>query len=49
MSEIRSSVRVSRGGSWSDPASFTRSALRFRFDAGVRIYDLGFRVKRGLR
>jgi formylglycine-generating enzyme required for sulfatase activity len=36
--------RVVRGGSWLAPARYLRSACRFRFDAGDRGYDLGFRL-----
>jgi formylglycine-generating enzyme required for sulfatase activity len=36
--------RVLRGGSWIDSPSYCRSASRNRIRAGVRNYDLGFRL-----
>jgi formylglycine-generating enzyme required for sulfatase activity len=38
------SSRVLRGGSWSDDATFCRSASRSGFDSDVRSDDIGFRV-----
>ena len=35
--------RVSRGGCWYDSARYCRSAYRYRFVSGVRLYCLGFR------
>lgn len=49
MSEIRSSFRVERGGSWVSSASGTRSSSRYWDGAGFRCDYLGFRVKRRLR
>jgi formylglycine-generating enzyme required for sulfatase activity len=42
------SYRVIRGGSWNDPAHYARSAVRSRFDPGVRGSALGFRLARTL-
>lgn len=39
--------RVTRGGSWDDPAHRARSAARERFDAATRSGALGFRVVLG--
>jgi formylglycine-generating enzyme required for sulfatase activity len=36
--------RVTRGGTWGGPASWLRSASRFRFPSGTRLAVLGFRV-----
>ena len=38
------SVRVIRGGSWSDAGRFCRSACRFRASLEIRFNDLGFRL-----
>jgi formylglycine-generating enzyme required for sulfatase activity len=38
------SNRVVRGGSWSYPARFARSAFRFRVVPGLRFHNLGFRL-----
>lgn len=38
--------RVVRGGFWSSDARFTRSSNRYRFGAGYRFNDLGFRLSR---
>ena len=37
-------ARVARGGGWHNPATFCRSAFRFRDDPSHRDYDIGFRV-----
>jgi formylglycine-generating enzyme required for sulfatase activity/outer membrane protein OmpA-like peptidoglycan-associated protein len=42
------SLRVLRGGSFSDKAAALRSAARFRYDHDVRYYANGFRVARDL-
>jgi formylglycine-generating enzyme required for sulfatase activity len=44
----KGSVRVVRGGSWSNPARHARSALRHRYDPGNRNSNLGFRLARTL-
>jgi formylglycine-generating enzyme required for sulfatase activity len=36
--------RVVRGGSWSDPARFARSARRISFHSWQGVYNVGFRV-----
>jgi len=38
--------RVARGGSWNYTRRFIRNAVRDRFNAALRFYDLGFRVAR---
>jgi formylglycine-generating enzyme required for sulfatase activity len=43
------SVRVIRGGSWREPASYMVSSTRFKYDAGVRHSQNGFRVARNTR
>jgi formylglycine-generating enzyme required for sulfatase activity len=43
------SNRVLRGGSWSDNASFCRSATRFYDGPGYRLGYMGFRVARSVR
>ncbi len=43
------SKRVLRGGAWSYESESLRSAFRTSIDAGVRGYDVGFRVARELR
>ena len=42
------SRRVIRGGSWIIGSRDLRSAIRYRYDTGNRIYDSGFRVARTL-
>jgi formylglycine-generating enzyme required for sulfatase activity len=42
------SSRVMRGGSWDYGGGNVRSGIRHWFDAGVRDYDLGFRLTLGL-
>ena len=42
------SLRVLRGGSFSDKAGALRSSARFRYDEGVRYYANGFRVMRDI-
>ncbi|MFA7172935.1 MAG: formylglycine-generating enzyme family protein [Kiritimatiellia bacterium] len=43
------SDRVVRGGSWYyDPASFCRSAFRFKYSPSYRYYSVGFRLVRTL-
>ena len=37
-------VRVLRGGAWFYDPYDLRASNRFRFDPGLRCYDLGFRV-----
>jgi formylglycine-generating enzyme required for sulfatase activity len=43
----RASVRVSRGGSWYDPAKYSRSAYRCGDGPSRRYYFLGFRIAMG--
>lgn len=43
----RATKRVVRGGSWSGPARYCRSAYRFGFVVSSRYDVLGFRVSRG--
>jgi formylglycine-generating enzyme required for sulfatase activity len=40
------SFRVVRGGSWRNESELVRAAVRFRRNANVRFYTLGFRVAR---
>jgi formylglycine-generating enzyme required for sulfatase activity len=40
------SNRVSRSGSWMDYARNCRSAYRYRYAPGIRLYNLGFRLVR---
>ena len=42
------SLRVLRGGSFTDKAIAVRSSARFRYDEDVRYYANGFRVARDL-
>ncbi|QAU34941.1 formylglycine-generating enzyme family protein [Janthinobacterium sp. 17J80-10] len=42
-------VRVIRGGSWRDGASYMMSTTRFKYDASVRQNQNGFRVARDLK
>jgi formylglycine-generating enzyme required for sulfatase activity len=42
-------VRVIRGGSWREGASYMPSATRFKYDASVRHSQNGFRVARDLK
>lgn len=42
-------VRVIRGGSWRDGASYMLSSTRFKYDASVRHSQNGFRVARDLK
>jgi formylglycine-generating enzyme required for sulfatase activity len=42
-------VRVIRGGSWREDASYMLSSTRFKYDANVRHTQNGFRVVRDLR
>jgi formylglycine-generating enzyme required for sulfatase activity len=42
------SMRVIRGGSWREPATYMVSSTRFKYDAGVRHSQNGFRVARDL-
>lgn len=42
------SLRVVRGGSWFDGGRFVRSAVRFKYGAVVRGFNLGFRLALGL-
>jgi formylglycine-generating enzyme required for sulfatase activity len=44
MGAASGSLRVYRGGSWSDGAGFCRSANRCGNSPGVRFHDLGFRL-----
>jgi formylglycine-generating enzyme required for sulfatase activity len=41
-------MRVIRGGSWREPATYMVSSTRFKYDAGVRHSQNGFRVARDL-
>ncbi|WLI91856.1 formylglycine-generating enzyme family protein [Massilia sp. R2A-15] len=43
------SVRVIRGGSWREGASYMLSTSRFKYDASVRHTQNGFRVARGMK
>jgi formylglycine-generating enzyme required for sulfatase activity len=43
------SLRVLRGGSFANKATYLRSAARFRYDEDVRYYANGFRVARDLK
>jgi len=43
------SLRVIRGGSWSNRASYVRAALRFDLDPGYRLNYLGLRPARSVR
>jgi len=38
------SIRVFRGGGWNGFARFCRSAIRYRYEPGVRSFILGFRL-----
>ncbi len=40
----RGSLRVLRGGSWSDGGLYCRAAFRSRGEPGIRDHNLGFRV-----
>jgi formylglycine-generating enzyme required for sulfatase activity len=42
-------LRVLRGGSFDNPASYVRPGARFRYDADVRYHGNGFRVVRDLQ
>lgn len=42
-------VRVIRGGSWREGASYMTSSTRFRYDASVRDSQNGFRVARDIK
>jgi formylglycine-generating enzyme required for sulfatase activity len=42
----RSPIHVIRGGSWSSPAFFCRSAFRLRIGTGILARDIGFRLSR---
>ena len=42
-------VRVIRGGSWREGAPYMVASTRFRYDAGVRQFQNGFRVARSLK
>jgi formylglycine-generating enzyme required for sulfatase activity len=42
-------VRVIRGGSWREGAAYMVTSTRFKYDAGVRQSQNGFRVARALR
>ena len=42
-------VRVIRGGSWREGTAYMVTSTRFRYDAGVRQAQNGFRVARSLR
>nr|WP_255517638.1 formylglycine-generating enzyme family protein [Herbaspirillum sp. SJZ107] len=42
-------LRVIRGGSWREGAAYMVASTRFRYDAGVRHAQNGFRVARGLK
>jgi formylglycine-generating enzyme required for sulfatase activity len=42
-------VRVIRGGSWREGAAYMVTSTRFRYDAGVRQSQNGFRVARSLQ
>jgi formylglycine-generating enzyme required for sulfatase activity len=42
-------VRVIRGGSWRDGASYMTSTTRFKYDASVRHSQNGFRVARDMK
>lgn len=42
-------VRVIRGGSWRDGASYMLSSTRFKYDASVRYSQHGFRVARDVK
>jgi formylglycine-generating enzyme required for sulfatase activity len=42
-------MRVIRGGSWRNGASYMLSSTRFKYDAGVRDGENGFRVARDLK
>jgi len=44
VSSSGSASRVSRGGSWFDPARLCRSAVRFADDQSTRLISLGFRA-----
>jgi formylglycine-generating enzyme required for sulfatase activity len=41
-------ARVIRGGSWREPATYMVSSTRFKYDAGVRHSQNGFRVARDM-
>jgi hypothetical protein len=38
--------RVYRGGCWSYAAGYARAAVRFRYNPGIRLSFLGFRLAR---
>jgi len=40
------SLRMGRGGSWTDPAEFLRSAFRYSYDPYIRNHSIGLRVVR---
>jgi formylglycine-generating enzyme required for sulfatase activity len=42
-------VRVIRGGSWADGASYMLSSTRFKYDASVRYSQNGFRIAMDLK
>lgn len=46
--EANCRMRVIRGGSWREGASYMPSTTRFKYDAGVRYSQNGFRVARDL-
>jgi formylglycine-generating enzyme required for sulfatase activity len=44
VNDTRNTHRIVRGGSWSDPARFARSARRISYPAWQAVYNVGFRV-----
>jgi formylglycine-generating enzyme required for sulfatase activity len=44
----RGSVRVFRGGSWSDDGRYCRSAMRYNGVPGYRKFRVGFRLSRSV-